>query len=44
MVDPQASRTFPPYLDARRGDLGTYTSVVDVDGETIVQVEALRIE
>ncbi len=44
MVDPRASRTFPPYLDARRGDLGAYTLVVDADGETIVQGEALRIE
>ncbi len=44
IVDSPARRTFPPYLEAGRGDLGVYISVVDVDGETFVQVDALRIE
>ena len=44
-MTPSDPVTFPPYLEARRGDLGVYVSVDAVDrvgGENVVQLLASR--
>ncbi len=42
-VTPSDPRTFPPYLEARRGDLNVYVSVDRIDSENIVQLLASRV-
>ncbi len=42
-VTPSDPTTFPPYLEAQRGDLNVYVSVDRIDSENIVQLLASRV-